>query len=290
MKHALLITAYKDFELLYRMIKQYCNQYQFDCYIHVDKKSFVSKAWIQKIESLGHVKVIQKYRINWGSYLHPKAFVELLKMAKDDSDYDFYHFISANTFVGKSPKEVDTFFENNKEKNFIEIIPFKGTESEKAIEEWYKYYHYPFLYNKKGRLHRLWDYFEMYYIRLQKKLGVCRNVDFSFKGYVYCHINKEFAAYLLSYLEAHKEYFNLVKYCHVGEEFFFQNIIMNSPYSKSVVNNSLIFDDWSPERERPAILNMDDYEKYKQSEKIFLRKIEDREDSVKLMDSLCEEN
>ncbi|MDE5680304.1 MAG: hypothetical protein K2I01_07765, partial [Lachnospiraceae bacterium] len=154
MRHAMLITAYKDMNLLYELCKIYCDKFDFDCFIHIDKRTKVKKEVVNKLRSIGNVVVVQKYKVKWGSYYHPMAFVYLLQLAQTEQ-YDFYHCISANTFVGKNKKQFYDFFEEHKNNNFVEIISFKGNESEAAISEWYKYYHYPFLYDKRGKCKRV---------------------------------------------------------------------------------------------------------------------------------------
>lgn len=284
-KHAMLITAYKDFDLLYDMLRIYTQEYDMDCYVHIDKKVQIERAVIDRLRSLDNVTVIRKYRVNWGSYYHPLAFIDLMDMAAKKK-YAYYHCISANTFVGRSKKEFYNFFDENNGKSFMEYVYFKDTESAKDLEAWYRYYHYPFLYDKKGKRAVLWNNFEMYFVQLQAALGIRRRVNFDYKGYLYCHLTSEVAEYVLDYIRRNRSYVKGIKYCHVGEEFFFQNIVMHSMYADKVINDSLIYDDWSPHRERPAILDSDDYQGFLESDKVFVRKIEDIPRSMELFTAL----
>ena len=170
MKHALLITAYHNFDCLYEMLKYYCSDMGVDCYVHIDKKAVISKDMLKKLKAIDKVEVIIKYKVNWGSYNHPKAFMSLLKRAKQKNDYDFYHFVSANTFIGLSLESFNDFFEKHNDVSFMEYIYFKGGDSEKDLREWYMYYHFPFLYDKRGKHGRFWDNVEYYGIKIQKKL------------------------------------------------------------------------------------------------------------------------
>ena len=47
----------------------------------------------------------------------------------------------------------------------------------------------------------------------------------------------------------------------------------NSTFRDKVINQNLIYDDWSPERERPAFLNEGDYDRIMESGCFFARKI-----------------
>lgn len=282
MKHALLITAYTDFDILARLISIYRKSY--DCYIHVDAKMKLPAKIKKQLLKYDNVTVVQKYKVNWGSYRHISAILLLMKIAVVKNTYDFYHIISANTLILKSIEEMDYFFLRHRNNNFLEVINFVGTEQEKDIQEWFQYYHYPFLYNKKGKYSRLWNNFEYYFKKIQKKLGVQRNVNYTYKGYVYCHLSNDFVKYVIAFNKDNPSYIKNLKYCHVGEEFFFQNIIMNSEFKDTVINNHLIYDIWSEERGLPAALDMRDYEALKKTTAFFARKVDKKsEDLVDLL-------
>ena len=57
MKHAFLITAYKDIPSLNRLIDRLSSD--FYLYIHIDKKSSIRKSDIQKISMCLYIVVIQ---------------------------------------------------------------------------------------------------------------------------------------------------------------------------------------------------------------------------------------
>lgn len=52
MRHAFLITAYTDLDFLKKAIEVYSSDSRVDCYIHVDKKSKVSKDVKAQIENV----------------------------------------------------------------------------------------------------------------------------------------------------------------------------------------------------------------------------------------------
>jgi hypothetical protein len=107
-KHALVLTAYKDFEFL----KELCEVYSkyFYVYIHIDKKSNISESDMKYLNALDNVSAISRYKINWGSYLHVQAILDLLEMAEQDEN-DYVHVLSANTILVRHPNELLEFFE-----------------------------------------------------------------------------------------------------------------------------------------------------------------------------------
>lgn len=79
-------------------------------------------------------------------------------------------------------------------------------------------------------------------------------------------------SYILEYVTRHPQYIRTLKYCYVGEEFFFQNIIMYSDYASEVMNNTLIYDEWGV-RGNPAFLDITDIEKLSNTDTFFARKV-----------------
>lgn len=80
---AFIITAYKNKALLEKNIRLFSSH--FKCFIHIDKKSELNDfEYIQRLNSIENTIVISKYKINWGSYLHMMAILDLLKLAACD--------------------------------------------------------------------------------------------------------------------------------------------------------------------------------------------------------------
>ena len=76
----------------------------------------------------------------------------------------------------------------------------------------------------------------------------------------------------LEYVKENRNYMNTFKFCSVGEDFFFQNIIMNSPLKVNVCNDTLIYDEWG-KRGNPAFLDETDIENLKKTKALFARKV-----------------
>ena len=95
--------------------------------------------------------------------------------------------------------------------------------------------------------------------------------------------------YILKYCKENPRYMRDIKYCWVCEEFFVQNIIKESVFEKTIVNDSLIFNIWDdPTRKKPATLDMRDYNELLKTSKIFARKISAEPASRELFDVMLE--
>lgn len=68
-------------------------------------------------------------------------------------------------------------------------------------------------------------------VKVQKKAGICRKGIGPFtkiyKGLVYVSMPREAAAYVVSFVAKHGEFWDDLAVCQVPEEFFFQTIFMN---------------------------------------------------------------
>lgn len=74
MKQAILITAYKDYSHLKRIVDFF--DHDFQIYIHLDKNSEISHSLIDEIITNNKVKVFRKkYKVNWGGLNHLRAIL-----------------------------------------------------------------------------------------------------------------------------------------------------------------------------------------------------------------------
>ena len=284
-KQAIIMTAYNDFELLCWSISKM--QKVFDVYIHIDKKATVPSKFIEMVKQYDNVWVISKLSINWGSYKHILAICDLLELARSHHKYDFYHIISENTIGINEYSEIYDFFSENLDKNYIEVkvieeLPEK-VYLQNCINEYYFLHHANMRATNGLQIlnRKIWTFLH-FLLKVIRKKKVLK-FDYLWKGYLYCHLNKEFVEYMfLNKDKILSPMLNEIKYFYVGEEFFFQCIIMNSPFSDTVINNSLIFDIWSEERGYPAFLNVEDINEIKMSGKQFMRKVSS-ENSIELL-------
>ena len=89
MKQAILITAYKDIELLKTLVNSFNDN--FNIYIHIDKKTSYLTHDINLIKAKFNVKVIDSiYKINWGGFNHLRAILHLAKKALLDNENHFF--------------------------------------------------------------------------------------------------------------------------------------------------------------------------------------------------------
>lgn len=263
MRHAFLISAYNNYSLLLKNIKIYAKYG--DVYLHIDKKNPIGENLLTEFRKIENLEIISSYKIYWGSYKHLLAFVDMIRLAREKRAYDFYHILSGNTMIGKDRVYFEDFFASRKNANFIEIIPV-----DERISERFRYYYFLHRLNYKSRRGKT---FSDRLIKLQKKMKISRKCSFAYRGYLYCHLSGAFIDYLSNYLKSNPNYLRTLKTCFIPEEFFFQNVVMNSPFKDTVVNDPLIFDVWQGLSQSPLELTEEYFSDIVSSEKLFFRKI-----------------
>lgn len=270
MKYGILITAYKDFNLLISLIEKY-SEYA-NVYVHIDKRSSVGDETIEYLNSLKKTKIIRNHKVYWGSYKHILAILDLMRLAYDDG-CEYYSILSENTIPVASMQEIYDFFSSN-DKIFMEVKTRSKFSRTFEFEDRYNAYFFQDLYNHKSSnclLRGIAKTLEKFSTDIQRLLKVRNNVVFNYKGYVYCHLNREAVEEIFEKISTDTNYINEIKRCYVGEEFFFQNILMHSPLSEKIINDNLVYDDW--DKGCPAFLQLDDIPAIEKSGKLFARKV-----------------
>lgn len=278
MKTAILITAYKDFDLLLKLLSYYDGY--FDCFVHVDKKIAIPQSFSDGVKSLKTVSVIQSRTINWGGYEHINAFLDLLKLAMEAGN-EYFHLLPADAFPVKGKEYIKRFCTENKDKIFIESMDI--SEDQMALDR-QRYYYFANRYDlKTDRGYSIQEKI----LSAQKKLGISRKIVFIQKGYLYCHFNRQFAEYIFDYIKNNPGYVLRLKSCFIPEEFFFQNIVADSPFKDGLQPRHLIYDDWQGATGGgPKVLTRAQLDEAVQSDCLFARKVNSLESGEYVLSKL----
>ncbi len=257
MKHAILITAHTNFNILQLMLNCMDSEL-FDFYILIDKKvkeknNDIIKSFPKKSE----VFFLPRIEINWGGYSQIKAMIKLMEESSSNH-YDYYHFMQGSDFPIKNINEIASFFNNNKGLEFIE---FKQMTNEPSRS---KFYHL-FVDNKYYRKSKKLQYLDNFFAILQRKAKIARNTNIAFRfGGTNSSLTHNCVEYILSQKRKIKKIF---KYSKCADELFIQTIIYNSPFIQNVYkmidgcSNSTRLIDWERGNgNSPHTFTSDDYE------------------------------
>ena len=98
MKHAFLITAYNEPEILKHELKM-LDHAKVDIFIHIDKKADLSAFdFLQNICQKSHVYVVDKnIDVYWGGYSQIASEMILYNEAFRRGNYGYFHLLSGTT-------------------------------------------------------------------------------------------------------------------------------------------------------------------------------------------------
>ena len=284
MKHAYLIIAHNQFELLKKLILSLDHKDN-DIYLHIDKKATdFERSTFDGL--LSHSKLIileNRLDVKWGDYSQIECELQLIKRAVL-GEYDYYHLMSGVDMPLKSQDEIHEFFNQNNGTLFVHFDSEKVSETElKKVKK----YHFIISKNKniiKKLLSKILMAVQFFIDRTKKR-------DFTFqKGANWFSITNDFACYLLEQEEFIKKTFKHTLCC---DEFFLQTVLYNSPFKDKIVKdnfcnnyqNILYCIDW--ERGSPYVYTMDDLDMLLSSNMFFARKF-DYEKHGDIVDALFE--
>lgn len=264
MKHAYLIMAHNEWELLNKLVNA-LDYPDNDIYLHIDKKSKFDKACID-IPKYSRIYYVKRRNVNWGGDSQIKCILEMLSTAYKRR-YSYYHLLSGVDVPIEPQETIHKFFEENNGKNYLSF-DFSQNYAEIRLGQYHLFQN--LIGRNKGHLVAIVYGIEQFLLNFQKKIGVNRikksNVIF-YKGGGWFSITDEMVVELLHSKKLIKKYF----YKTIGaDELFLQTIACNGALSDTVIDNDLRCIDWK--RGNPYIFRKEDYKLICNSGKLFARK------------------
>ncbi|NJC25651.1 beta-1,6-N-acetylglucosaminyltransferase [Neolewinella antarctica] len=275
MKHAALITAYKDFEQLKVLINELGDG--FNVYVHVDKKSVVPAATIHEVRQLPNVAYVgQDYKVNWGAVNHLKSYIKLARTALTNADNQYFHLITGQDYPVQSSRHFASLMEGD-DRSYLEHFSLPSPRWSGGGLERLEYYNLCSLIDAKQ--HGKWV---NRIIRLQKlvkfKRPISEDLGQLYGGSTYWSLSREILRYVIDFTDRNPSILDRFKHTFCAEEIYFQTVVMNSPFAHKVVNDSRRFIDWAKAEEgSPPFLDESDYSAIVSSDCLFARKIDGRE-------------
>lgn len=272
MKFAYLIMAHKNPEQL-KLLLKLLDYEENRIYLHIDRKSPMAKDPDQfRIVKYAKLFVFAKYKVAWGSFEQTRAQMFLLEEAvKDGSDY--YHLISGQDLPLKTQKELQTFLEKHRGKEFIH---FEQREPMKAA---YMPFYNTSCYAKNRRIRYLYKVLDNKLVSWQQKRGVHREL---YKGANWFSITHELAKAVAA---EKKKVLRQVKNWHNSDEyvlqtFFIKQYDIEKKYGGYECDNKdcLRYIDWK--RGNPYVWRLEQYEELMSSPYFFARKFDEQIDSA----------
>jgi len=264
MKIIYLIHAHKNIAQLNNLIALLADN-DTEIYVNIDLKSKID---ISKINEKVHL-IKKRIPIIWAHYSQTQAILNSIKeINENETDYSHIIFISGQDF----PIKPNAIIKNTiqKDKDYLEYCNIP--------EEWsrakYRYEHFHY----RGRIIPL-IYIVMVFASIIKRLGYRRKIPdnrIPYGGSDWWIFTKDTVEYILSFVDdaANQNCIKFFKRVVFSSELFFHTILCNSDRKKNIVNENYRYIDWSEKKPNPKKLDISDYEKIINSNKLFCRKIE----------------
>lgn len=281
--HAVLITAYKDYPALLRLVRRLDRGF-FKPFIHIDKRSRIGEAQIAELERLG-AQVSKTFVIRWGSHAHLQAILHLMGHALEHGGFDYLHLISGQDYPLFG---ADEFRRRCDGRIFIDYV--RLNDEPRFVRERYELgdpFHFllswprgvdrvhKFLFRKSRWVHRL-------IAPPRRRFGP---YDHIWKALVWSSFPAPAARRLLNDLRA-KDLLESIRNTRVAEEIYFATWFLNSDLASSVVKDDLRYTDWRQRNgSKPAYLDESDVDAVLNSGALFARKVSSTV-STKLLDEI----
>lgn len=276
-KHAFLIMAHNQFDLLEMLIKL-LDDAENDFYIHIDAKvKNFDFQYFSALPTKSNLVFTERNKVSWGGYSQIDTELLLLKAATP-GQYDYYHLLSGVDLPLKSNEYIHQFFEDHQGKEFLHFCTMEYTSKASTLSRIQQYH---FLQEKVGRKEKgPLKFMERASLKLQRILKVNRlkSLDSTpYCGANWFSITHDFATFVLQKEDYIRKHFKL-SFC--ADEMFLHTLILDSPFAENLYlketednyESCLRYIDWK--RGTPYIFKTEDFDDLMSSPYLFARKFD----------------
>jgi hypothetical protein len=274
MKHAYLIIAHHEFEVLKRLVKA-LDDNRNAVYIHFDKK--ITHLPVLTTDYAELYLLDNRVNVKWGDVSQIEAELVLFAESVKHGPYAYYHLLSGVDLPIKSQDFIHSFCGRQQGKEFIDFYPGDaGLEIDNKVQ---RYHLFPKYFRAApGLLNFFRKGLRFIFLRMQSDFGVRRHEQTVFKkGLNWVSVTEAFVLYLLGKKEQIlKDY----QYTFCADEIFLQTICWHSPFLENVFESAhtgqgcLRMVSW--QNNRLVDWQEQDFEVLMNSEALFARKFNSR--------------
>lgn len=278
-KHAYLIIAHNQFDILEKLIKMLDDKRN-DIFIHIDKKvSDFDFDYFKKLVKKSNIYFTDRTDVRWGGYSQINCEYILLKKACETGKYFYYHIISGCDLPIQTQDYIHDFFKKINGKQVIQLTTDELIQKNNAYYRISRYHFFDKSFRTNNLLKKkLLGAFNFVVMPLQRILKVDRlhkKIKIGY-GANWVSITDSFARYVIEKEDWVKKHF---KHSKCADELFMQTLIVNSKFSKDVYSEKsdnfngdacMRYIDWK--RGNPYTLRVQDYDSLVESNMLFARK------------------
>jgi hypothetical protein len=273
---AYILQIHKNPEQVNKFIQQLIADDQADVFVHIDKKS-VEKLNGKIIKSPNVIVLEHSISCDWGDRSQIDTTILLLReVLATKRTYDYVCLRSGQDLLVKDGfKE---FLLENKGKIFMNFRDVGKKELVGMEINWPKITRRRYNNAHPFRVCRriIYDFY-------MRGINLLPNTNYWPKDYTFYNgsqwftIPLEVASYIIDFLDENEWYYKFFERTLAPDEWFFQTLIMNSPFKSDVVKDNLLYLRWGEtfiDRGSPVYLTMEDIPLIENSNDYFARKFD----------------
>lgn len=222
MKHACLIIAHHEFEVLSRLL-QALDDVRNDIYIHFDRK--LKECPFYQLSHAGLYILTERVDVRWGDVSVVKAEYALFEAAYKHGGYSYYHLLSGVDMPLKSQDYIHRFFATNAGKEFVGY--YQGDIQKEIVRKVHRWHLFPENFKDTSGIAATGKkILRAGFIRLLQMFGLYRNVGINFKkGTQWVSLTAGCVGYLLQQKEVVERIYS---HTFCADEIFVQTICWDS--------------------------------------------------------------
>lgn len=229
-----------------------------------------------RYSELYYVNDALRVKVYWGGYSQVQQTLNsFIWITNNITDYTHVILLSETTYPIKNSFFISEFFRNNKEKSFFRFSKIGDMcKWKNPIYRLNRLYLYDLIkFNRNNWAKKI-------IINIFKKIKVNNIINYKLKFFNYdiyagsnwFSINKKMLEYVINFINCNDKFLKLFKYAGLADEIFFHTILLNSKYSKDIVNYNYLYVDWSDKTEWPKVFRINDFHKLSKIPHFFARK------------------
>lgn len=268
MKHAYLILAHNEFDVLRRLVLA-LDSTSNDIYVHIDKRIKTLPSLHADVSSL-HI-IEDRVKSFWGDVSLAEAELNLLAAAIKNGPYDYYHIISGTHFPVKKLPVIESYF-LAKEGSSV-MMPMDTSREEIEMKMGKRHFFLRHLVDKRKWLKGIYHFCWLTVLHFQKK----RVGDVSFvtgKASQWCSLT-DAAALALVYSRA--QIIENYKHSFCCDEFFVRSFLEKQGLP-IIFDNQFCYIDFV--NTAPRTLNGADYDMLVKGPFLFARKMSSKQNEL----------
>lgn len=272
MRHAFIILAYNEWDVLKKTLA-YLNHQECDLYLNIDcTTSSMSKVSLL-LSNYSNIKYCSYTKLHWGGYSILRTEINLLNIAINSSNADYFHILSGQDYPIKPYTDFIKFFEERPFQSYFECRVATFREIDQRLLYFMPYDYYQARNPKRFHLTTFLRGF-------QQKHQIKRTTSFFpdriYLGSQWCSMTREACAFLLAYTKQHPGFFKRLNHTFAPEEIYMHTILLNYyQEDKICTNNNLRFIRWQKENGNlPANLGEEHFKFLVDKKHFFARKMQ----------------